>query len=76
MDKDKIFEIKDSIKVEGITDDYVWWHKEKLLLQMKSWEFDFKRMCEVMEARHNEHLKMIEDLLREIKLLKKEKADE
>lgn len=76
MDKEKIFEIKDSVKVEGITDDYVWWHKEKLLLQMKSWEFDFKRMCEVMEARHNEHLKMIEELLQEIKRLKKEKADE
>ena len=66
----KQFEIKDSYTVEGITEDYVWYNSRKLLNQMKTWQFEFEKVCGVMEARHKEHLKIIEDLLRQNKNLK------
>lgn len=71
----KEFIIKDSITVQGITEDFVWYNSEKLLMQMNSWAFDFKRIVNVMEARHNEHLKIIGDLLQEIKALKGKKDE-
>lgn len=64
------FEIKESVIVEGITEDYVWYHHKKLLSQMQTWQYEFERMVNVMEARHKEHLKIIEDLLRQNKFLK------
>lgn len=66
------FEIKESVRVEGITEDYVWYNAERLRLLMSSWQSNFKRVVEVMEARHKEHLKMIGDLLDENKSLKKQ----
>ena len=72
-----------SVTTEGITADYVWYHSEQMFLKMDawqtSWKVDFKRLIQVMEARHAEHLKMIDELLRENKALKvklKEKKDE
>jgi predicted patatin/cPLA2 family phospholipase len=64
------FEIKESVIVEGITEDYVWYHHKKLFSQMQTWQYEFERMVNVMEARHKEHLKIIEDLLRQNKFLK------
>jgi hypothetical protein len=64
------FVIKDSVAVQGITEDYVWYNAEKLLLEMGSWELEFKRVVRVMESRHKEHLKMIGDLLDENKDLR------
>jgi hypothetical protein len=59
-----------SVTVEGITSDYVWYHSEVLTQKMDAWKHEFKRVVKVMEDRHNEHLKMIDDLLRENKNLK------
>lgn len=64
------FEIKESVIIEGITEDYVWYQHKKLLSQMQTWQYEFERMVNVMENRHKEHLKIIEDLLRQNKFLK------
>ena len=66
-----------SVTVEGITADYVWYNSEILMQKMDAWKHEFKRVVKVMEDRHNEHLKIIGDLLSENKSLKtklKEKA--
>jgi hypothetical protein len=60
---------------EGITADYVWWNANVLTGKMNQWRHDFDRVVNVMEARHKEHLKIIDDLLAEIKQLK-EKLNE
>jgi hypothetical protein len=71
-----------SVTTEGITADYVWYHSEQMMLKMDawqtSWKVDFKRVMKVMDDRHAEHLKMIDELLRENKSLKeklKEKSE-
>lgn len=66
------FVIKDSITVEGISTDYVWYESSKLINEMNLWELKFKRVVDTMEARHKEHLNMIEDLLRQNKKLKEQ----
>jgi hypothetical protein len=60
--------------VEGITSDYVWYNAKLLTDKMSFWENDFQKLVRVMEARHNEHLKMIADLLQERGELKREIA--
>ena len=72
-DQVKQFEIKENRTVEGITEDYVWYNSKLLLQKMSFWEMDFKRLVEVMENRHQEHLKIIRDLMDEIKRLKDQK---
>ena len=57
-------------RVEGITEDYVWYQSKLLTNKMNEWQLDFDRVVSVMEARHKEHLKIIGDLLDEIKELK------
>ena len=64
-----------SVTVEGITADYVWYNSEILMQKMDAWKHEFKRVVKVMKDRHNEHLKMIDDLLRENKLLKEKLKD-
>lgn len=67
-----------SVTTEGITADYVWYESKQLLTKLDAWKWDFKRMIKVMEDRHAEHLKMIDELLRENKSLKeklKEKSE-
>lgn len=63
-----------SVTTEGITADYVWYQSEQMMLKMDAWQtqwkVDFKRLIKVMEDRHTEHLKMIDELLRENKSLK------
>jgi hypothetical protein len=66
-------EIKDSYTVQGITEDYVWYQSKLLANKMNEWQMDFEKLVNVMENRHKEHLKIIRDLLDEIKELKKEK---
>jgi hypothetical protein len=41
---------------------------------MSFWELDFKKLVKTMEDRHNEHLKIIRDLLDERGTLKREIA--
>jgi hypothetical protein len=68
------FEIKDNINVEGITADHVWYNATRLTQKMSFWELDFKKLVKTMEDRHNEHLKIIRDLLDERGTLKREIA--
>lgn len=73
----KQFEVKENLIVEGITEDYVWYHAKKLLNQMEIWKHEFEKVVKVMENRHSEHLKIINDLLIEKDALKrKAKKDE
>lgn len=68
------FEIKDSITVEGITADHVWYNANLLTRNMSSWADDFQKLVNTMEARHKEHLKIIDDLLVVQSALKREVA--
>lgn len=69
------FIIKETFSVQGITEDFVWYESEILLRNMSEWSSRFKRLVEVMEARHKEHLRIIETLLNENRKLKKEKNE-
>lgn len=68
----KHFEIKDSVDVMGVTSDHVWYETDRLVRDMSAWQSRFKRLSETMEARHKEHLHIIDNLLYEIKKLKEE----
>ena len=74
--KDNFIEDMASVnRVEGITADYVWYQSKILTNKMSQWQLEFDRVVGVMEARHKEHLKIIGDLLDEIKKLKGEKDE-
>ena len=67
----------DGVTVEGITDEYVWYHAKLLTDKMNYWVHDFEKLVKVMESRHQEHLKMLDRALEENRILKrrlKEKA--
>lgn len=66
------FIIKDSLTVQGISDDFVWYESEILLRDMGAWESRFKHLVSVMEARRKEHMQMIDGLLHEVKVLKQQ----
>jgi hypothetical protein len=72
----KQFEIKESVTVEGITADYVWYNSEILTQKMSSWAHEFKRVVKVMEDRHNEHLEIIKQLIQENHDLKRKEKNE
>ena len=75
----KKFIVEDSITVEGITEDFVWYHAKLLTQKMSQWQYDFEKLVKVMEARHNEHLKMLDTAMSENRILKlrlKEKTNE
>ena len=72
----KQFEIKESVTVEGITADYVWYNSELLTNKMSSWVHEFKRVVKVMESRHEEHLEIIRQLLIENHDLKRKIKNE
>ena len=71
MDNDE-FKIKDSIQTEGIAEDYVWWQSESLKNNMQMWSSQFDRLVKTMEARHREHIKMLQDVMYENHSLKKQ----
>jgi hypothetical protein len=66
----KEFLIKDSITVEGITDEYVWYHAKLLSDRMSQWDNDFQKLVKVMESRHKEHLQMVQNALNENRILR------
>ena len=66
----KEFFIKDSITVEGITDEYVWYHAKLLSDKMSQWDNDFQKLVKVMESRHKEHLNMVQTALHENRILR------
>lgn len=75
----KKFIVEDSITVEGITEDFVWYHAKLLTQKMSQWQYDFEKLVKVMEARHNEHLRMLDTAMSENRILKlrlKEKTNE
>lgn len=59
-----------SVEVEGITADYVWYQSKVLMSKMDTWKYEFERVVRVMEARRGENMSMIENLLRENAALK------
>lgn len=61
----KPFVVKDSITVEGITENFVWYHSKILTEKMQGWQTEFERVVKVMENRHAEHLEIIKNLLAE-----------
>lgn len=67
-------DLTNDVKVEGITADHVWYNAKLLTDKMSFWAHDFQKLVGVMEARHNEHLKLIADLLTERTVLKGEIA--
>jgi hypothetical protein len=69
------FELKESIAVEGITADHVWYNANLLTKNMTSWGHDFQKLVGIMEARHKEHLNIIAELLMERAALKRELAE-
>jgi hypothetical protein len=71
FEKPNDFEIKDNVMVDGITEDYVWYHAKLLQETMAHWDLDFQKLVKVMESRHNEHLKMLDRALEENRILKR-----
>ena len=65
------FELKESLTVEGITAEFVWYNAKILINEMDTWKHKFERIVKVMSERHDEHLKMINDLLIENHALKR-----
>ena len=60
----------DSVTVEGITDEYVWYHAKLLSDKMSQWDNDFQKLVKVMESRHKEHLEMVQTALHENRILR------
>ena len=70
-EKTKQFVIKDSITVEGITENFVWYHSKLLKEKMQSWQTEFEKIVKVMENRHGEHLEMIRESFEKNHVLKR-----
>ena len=66
------FELKDNIMVDGITEDYVWYHAKLLQEKMTHWQLDFEKLVGVMESRHKEHLSMLDRAMEENRILKRQ----
>ena len=66
----KEFLIKDSITVQGITEDFVWYQAKLLTQKMSQWNTDFEKLVGVMESRHKEHLRMLDTAMSENRILK------
>ena len=71
-EKPNDFEIKDNVTVDGITEDYVWYHAKLLQEKMTHWDLDFQKLVKVMESRHNEHLRMLDRAMEENRILKRQ----
>ena len=72
VEKPNDFEIKDNVTVDGITEDYVWYHAKLLQEKMTHWDLDFQKLVKVMESRHNEHLRMLDRAMEENRILKRQ----
>tara|TARA_R110000868_G_scaffold314733_1_gene575641 strand:+ start:259 stop:501 length:243 start_codon:yes stop_codon:yes gene_type:complete len=71
FEKPNDFEIKDNVMVDGITEDYVWYHAKLLQESMTHWDLEFQKLVKVMESRHNEHLRMLDRALEENRILQR-----
>jgi hypothetical protein len=70
--EEKLFVVKDSITVEGIDENFVWYESQVLRESMRAWAYKFEKIVRVMEARHKEHLKMLAMVMDENAALKKQ----
>jgi hypothetical protein len=70
--EEKLFVVKDSITVEGIDENFVWYESQVLQESMRAWAYKFEKIVRVMEARHKEHLKMLAMVMDENAALKKQ----
>jgi hypothetical protein len=59
------FVLKDSVMVEGVTENFVWYEAEVIQRQLDETQSRLRKLVLVMEARHKEHLTMIDKLLRD-----------
>ena len=57
------FHIKESHMAEGITADYVWYEASMIRNSMQASLARFDKVVSVMEARHKEHIKMLQDVM-------------
>jgi hypothetical protein len=67
----KQYVIEDSVTVEGITEEYLWYHAKLLTEKMNHWQHDFEKLVKVMESRNHDHLQMLETLMAENRSLKR-----
>jgi len=70
------FHIKESHMAEGITADYVWYESSMIRNALESNLHRFDKVVSVMEARHKEHIKMLQDVMKENRDLKARIKDE
>ena len=69
---------EDGATTEGVNSDYAWYQADVLADKLDTLKYDLRRVIGVMEARRTDHMKVIDDLLRENKSLKdklKEKTE-
>lgn len=67
-----------SVTTEGINEDYAWYQAKVLADSLDAVKFNLQRVITVLESRRIDHMKVIDDLLRENKSLKeklKEKTE-
>jgi len=64
------FHIKESHMAEGISADYVWYEASMIRNAMEASLHRFDKVVSVMEARHKEHIKMLQDVMAENRALK------
>ena len=57
------FHIKESHMAEGITADFVWYESSMIRNALESNLHRFDKVVSVMEARHKEHIKMLQDVM-------------
>jgi hypothetical protein len=64
------FHIKESHMAEGISADFVWYEASMIRNAMEASLHRFDKVVSVMEARHKEHIKMLQDVMDENRKLK------
>jgi len=64
------FHIKESHMAEGISADFVWYEASMIRNAMEASLHRFDKVVSVMEARHKEHIKMLQDVMDENRDLK------
>ena len=61
---------KDSVLIEGVTPNHIWYESEILRKDMQSWSTRFEKLVRVMGERHAENLKLTLHLYNENQMLK------
>jgi hypothetical protein len=70
--KQEVIKSYDREVVDGTGADYIWYNAKLLTQKMSSWGMDFEKVMNVMEARHKEHIKMLQDVMDENARLKEQ----